>query len=371
MNKLHLASGEEFIGKSFGAKTSTVGEVVFTTGMTGYLETLTDPSYFGQIVVFTAPLIGNYGVFEPQNFEKFKIDNTFESEKIWVKGVIVTEVSEEFSHCQAFQNFSDWLSENNIPALTGVDTRQITQVLREKGCILGSLGDKPDKFEDLLNGYYVPEVSPQKVEILTPENFDKTKNKTIAFIDCGAKNGILRNFLKRKVQVIRLPYNINPFQTDILKKIEETENIKIPEFDGIFFSNGPGDPEMCLETIEIMKDALNAEMPIFGICLGNQILALASGAKTKKMKYGHRSLNQPVQDLQTKKCIVTSQNHGYEVDETTLTENFKVWFKNLNDNTVEGIRHKTLPVNSVQFHPEACSGPEDAEYLFDDFIKNL
>ncbi len=352
---LYLANGQEFTGESFGADVSTEGEVVFTTGMTGYLEILTDPSYYGQIVIFTFPLIGNYGVPE---FSEKEIDRIFESKKIWVKGVVLTENCVNPSHELSHKKFATWLKEQGVPAISGVDTRELTQILREQGCILGGLGDsKPDKFEDPLNGRFVPEVSPNKVNILEPEA-DKATGKTIAFIDCGAKNAILRNFLERGVRIIRCPFDQNPFELG-------------EKFDGIFLSNGPGDPEQCTETIENAKIALKKDIPIFGICLGNQIIALASGGKTKKMKYGHRGVNQPVRDIKSGRCLITSQNHGFEVDEKSLSDEFEVWFENLNDNSIEGIRHKKKPFSSVQFHPEACAGPEDAEYLFDEFVSRL
>ncbi len=355
MKKLFLASGENFAGTVFGADTDTLGEVVFTTGMTGYLETLTDPSYYGQIVIFTYPLIGNYGVFDPKQMVP-GVDKTYESERIWVKGVILTEVSEAFSHCEAFQNFDAWLKAHNIPGLAGVDTRALTQSLREHGCIMGNMGKNPaTDFEDKLKGRYVPEVSPTETTILEPEN---PKGKTIAFVDCGAKNGIFRNFLDRGIRVIRYPFDVNPFEGE-------------HKFDGIFFSNGPGDPEAVTETIDTMKVALEKDIPIFGICLGCQMLGLAAGGKTVKMKYGHRGVNQPVQECSSGHCMVTTQNHGYVVEAESLPADFEVWFKNLNDDSVEGVRHKTKPVFAAQFHPEACGGPEDAQYLFDDFIKAL
>lgn len=354
---LYLANGQKFEGIAFGANTETSGEVVFTTGMTGYLEILTDPSYYGQIIVFTFPLIGNYGVFDEDQFLA-DIDKTFESKKIWAKGVILTEHSEEYSHCQAVKSFAHWLKEHNIPALTGIDTRELTQILREEGTILGTISDKkPTEFTDSLNGRFVPEVSPQKFEILEP-TVQVDNPKTIAFIDCGAKNAIFRNFLERGVRVLRFPFDQNPFEQEI-------------GFDGLFISNGPGDPETVTETITIAKQALEKGIPLFGICLGNQILALASGGKTEKMKYGHRGVNQPCQDIHTGKCIITSQNHGFVVDEASLADDFEVWFRNLNDNSIEGIRHKSKPVFSVQFHPEACAGPEDAEYLFDTFVEAI
>lgn len=360
MTKLYLADGQEFSGHSFGAETEATGEVVFTTGMTGYLEVLTDPSYFGQIVVFTFPLIGNYGVPEPKNFEGCKfcpgVDSVFESPKIWVRGVVIAEESLQHSHETAVKNFQTWLKEQNIPAISGVDTRELTQILREHGTVLGKLGKKADKkYVDELNGRFVPSVSPPIMEIMEPEN---PIGKTVAFLDCGAKNGIFRNFLRRGIRIIRVPYNQNPFELN-------------EKFDGVFLSNGPGDPDTMTETIEIAREAIHRKVPTFGICLGCQMLGLASGGKTKKMKYGHRGVNQPVRDMQSGRCLITTQNHGFMVDEKSLSKDWEVWFENLNDGSVEGIRHKTLPISATQFHPEACAGPEDAEYLFDEFIKQL
>ncbi len=358
--KLFLADGQEFSGQSFGANASATGEVVFTTGMTGYLEVLTDPSYFGQIVVFTFPLIGNYGVPNPKNFEGYKhapkVDKTFESPKIWVRGVVIAEESLKHSHSTAVKSFQAWLKEQNIPALSGVDTRQLTQTLREHGTVLGKLGKNADKkYSDELRGRFVPSVSPQIMEIMEPH---KPIGITIAFVDCGAKNGIFRNFLRRGIRIIRVPFNQNPFELN-------------EKFDGIFFSNGPGDPDTMTETIEIAREAIHRKIPTFGICLGCQMLGLASNGATKKMKYGHRGVNQPVRDKHSGRCLITTQNHGFVVDEKSLSNDWEVWFENLNDGTVEGIRHKTLPFSATQFHPEACAGPEDAEYLFDEFIEQL
>jgi len=355
MTQLYLSSGEKFSGVRFGANVDIGGEVVFTTGMTGYLETLTDPSYYGQIVVFTFPLIGNYGVFDPKQIAE-AVDATYESQRIWVKGVVLTEWSEEFSHCQAFKDFSTWCKENNVPILAGVDTRAVTQTLREHGCIMGAIADQePSSFEDPLAGRYVPEVSPKEVTRLEPDN---ANGKVVAFVDCGAKNGIFRNFLKRGITILRYPFDVDPFASG--------EN-----FDGIFFSNGPGDPETVTETITTMETALGKDLPIFGICLGNQIMGLGAGGKTEKMKYGHRGVNQPCQEIETGHCIVTTQNHGYVVNADSLPGDFEPWFINLNDQSLEGIKHKTKPIFAVQFHPEACAGPEDAEYLFDKFIAEL
>lgn len=354
--KLFLENGLALEGESFGAHTQAEGEVVFTTGMTGYLEILTDPSYFGQIVVFTFPLIGNYGTFPEKSFVE-NIDAMYESSKIWVKGVILTEDSKLCSHYKANSTFAKWLQRNEIPALSGVDTRALTKLLREKGTILGKIAaSKPHTFTDPLKGRFVPEVSPQTVEILDP--IETRRKKTIAFIDCGAKNGIFRNFLNRGIRIIRCPFDQDPFELN-------------EKFDGIFFSNGPGDPKTMTETIEIAKKAITKNIPIFGICLGNQILALAAGGKTRKMKYGHRGVNQPVQEIKTGRCMITTQNHGYEVDETSLPKTFEPWMRNLNDESNEGIRHKKKPIFATQFHPEACAGPEDAQYLFDEFISKL
>ena len=359
MKSVFLQSGESFPGSAFGAEGDAFGEVVFTTGMSGYLETLTDPSYYGQIVTFTAPLIGNYGVFDEKAFCQ-TVDEVYESQKIWVRGVILTEHSLCPSHELAAKRFEKWLADQGVPGISGVDTRHLTTVLREHGTIMGGIAKSEQGiekyFEDPLKGRFVPEVSPTELEILEPQNFS---GKTIAFLDCGAKNGIFRNFLSRGIRVLRFPFDANPFTSG-------------QKFDGLFIANGPGDPETCHETIATTKEALEKDIPVFGICLGNQILALAAGAKTRKMKYGHRGFNQPVQEVGKKEnCLITSQNHGYEVDPTSLPSDYEVWFKNLNDGSVEGIRHKTKPIFSVQFHPEACGGPEEASYLFDAFIEQL
>jgi carbamoyl-phosphate synthase small subunit len=351
--KLVLRDGLVFEGLSFGYDFSVSGEVVFNTGMTGYNETLTDPSYAGQILCLTYPLIGNYGV--PSKIVENNIEKNFESSKIQVKGLIVNEYSIHNSHHESVKSLSDWLKEEKIPAITGIDTRALTQVLREKGTMLGKIviGEDTDYFD------------PNKVnlaeEVSTKELVHYgTRGKKVLLIDCGAKNNIIHSLLKRGVQVTRIPWNY-----DYQSKVNNLD------FDGIMISNGPGDPKMCKETISNLRKSLNEDKPIFGICLGNQLLALASGADTYKLKYGHRGQNQPVYLINEKKCFITSQNHGFVVNENTLQKDWSAWMRNANDNTNEGIRHKTKPFFSVQFHPEANPGPVDTAFLFDEFIKEL
>jgi carbamoyl-phosphate synthase small subunit len=342
---LLLKDGTKFIGESFGSETSSAGEVVFNTGMVGYPESFTDPSYAGQILTLTYPSIGNYGVS----------DKNFESGKIHIKGLIVTDYSKNYSHWTAKKSLSDWLKESNIPAITGIDTRKLTQKIREQGTILGKIliGEKdnidyynPDK-ENLVN----------QVSIKKPQIYKRGK-KTIICIDCGMKNNILRSLLERDITVIRVPWNYNFLESKY-------------KFDGVFISNGPGDPAMLKELHEIIKEAMKLKKPIFGICLGTQIMALASGAKTYKLKFGHRSQNQPCIDTETGHCYITSQNHGFAINEKSLKPGWKVWLRNANDKTVEGIKHKTLPFFSCQFHPEATPGPTDTTHFFDDFQKML
>jgi carbamoyl-phosphate synthase small subunit len=345
--KLILEDGKEFIGNSFGSETSVSGEVVFNTSMSGYPENLTDPSYRGQILVLTYPLIGNYGV--PSESSTNNILDYFESEKIQITSLIVSDYSENYNHWNAVKSLGDWLKENKIPAISGIDTRMLTKHIREHGTMLGKI------------------VFDEDVELIDPNKQNLTsmvsiKEKTIygngsrkvLLVDCGVKNNIIRNFLKRDTTVIRVPFDY-----------DFTEE----EYDGIFLSNGPGDPKMCQETIKNVSKILDKETPIFGICLGNQILALASGADTYKLKYGHRSHNQPVLLKSTNKCYITSQNHGFAIDDKTIGEDWETLFINLNDGTNEGLKHKHKPFFSCQFHPEASSGPVDTEFLFDDFLK--
>ncbi len=363
MLKLILKDGTEVKGESFGyeLKKGEVmdGEVVFNTAMVGYPETFTDPSYAGQILVLTFPMIGNYGVTE--EIDENGLSKHFESTKIHLRGIVVSEESEENSHWESKQKLSDFLKKHKIPALKGVDTRALTQKLREHGVMLGKIADESVKFskrmefEDPNKVNLVAEVSPEEKTILKAKGKEKAR---VALLDCGIKHNIIRAFLDRGVTVIRLPWDYD------LSKLEE-------KYDGVFVSNGPGDPQVADKTIASMKWAMKENKVVFGICLGSQLMGLAVGAKTYKLKYGHRSANQPCIDIVNNKgerCYITSQNHGFAVDEKTLPKDWIVWFKNANDGTVEGIRHKTKPWFSVQFHPEASPGPEDAAFLFDEFI---
>jgi carbamoyl-phosphate synthase small subunit len=346
--KLILEDGTVFAGKSFGSEGSVSGEVVFNTSMTGYPESLTDPSYAGQILVATYPLIGNYGV--PEAVITEGVPDCFESERIQVTALIVSDYSEQYSHWSAKQSLGDWLKQHHIPGLYGIDTRQLTKIIREKGAMMGKIvfGNFDPGFHDPNMENLVARVSSDKV--ITYGN-GPTR---ILLVDCGVKYNIIRHFLKRDTTVIRVPWDYD---------------YSVEEYDGLFISNGPGNPKMCETTINHLAISLNQEIPVFGICLGNQLLALASGADTYKLKYGHRSHNQPVLQYGTNKALITSQNHGFAIDNNSLSDEWEPFFVNLNDGTNEGVRHKTRPVFSVQFHPEASSGPTDSEYLFDDFLR--
>ncbi len=349
--KLILDDGSIFYGQSFGSKKSTAGEVVFNTGMVGYPESLTDPSYKGQILVLTFPLIGNYGV--PDDSEEDFLKKFFESDKIHITGLIVSDYCEKYNHWNAVKSLGKWMEENDIPGIYNVDTRELTKKLREKGVMLGKIiKDKNIRLYDPNQENLVKKVSTKSIKV-----YGGGGNKTkIVLVDCGAKGNIIRCLIKRNVTVISVPWDFD-FNT-----------IKC---DGILISNGPGDPKMCKETISNLRKAIRRKIPIFGICLGNQLLALAAGANTYKLKYGHRSQNQPCIEASSKKCFITSQNHGFAVDKNSLPKFWEEWFYNGNDTTNEGIRHKSGLFSSVQFHPEATAGPVDTEFLFDIFIEKI
>jgi carbamoyl-phosphate synthase small subunit len=348
--KLILEDGTMFIGKSFGSERSVAGEVVFYTAMTGYPESLTDPSYTGQILVSTYPMIGNYGV--PSDQTENGIFRNYESDKVQITGLIISDYSFEYSHWNAIKSLGDWLKEWNVPGLFDIDTRALTKILREKGSMLGKI-----EFEGETVDFYDPnkENLVAKASISGKEVYGNGEFKVV-LVDCGVKNNIIRCLLERKATVIRVPWDYD-FTTE--------------EYDGLFLTNGPGDPAMCGKTVENIKKAIVIEKPIMGICLGNQLLARAAGGDTYKLKYGHRSHNQPVLLKGTNRCFITSQNHGYAVAPDSLPSDWEPLFTNVNDNTNEGIRHKTKPFFSTQFHPEASSGPVDTEYLFDEFVTNI
>ena len=357
--KLILENGDEFNGFSFGAEHPVSGEVVFNTGMVGYPESLTDPSYKGQILALAYPLIGNYGV--PGKEYQDGLLKNFESDKIQVQALVISDYSFRHSHWNAKKSLAEWLKEEDIPAICDIDTRKLTKTLREKGAMLGKI-----VFGDEAIDFYDPNAMDIVKEVTIKEPIfynEKRGNKKIAAIDCGIKNNIIRNLIKRDLTIIRVPYDYNFFKE---------------KFDGVLISNGPGDPKMCRETIINVKKALENEIPTFGICLGNQILALAAGGDTYKLKYGHRSQNQPCilasrlpSANVNKRCFITTQNHGFAADMNSLSEEWQEFFVNANDGTNEGIRHKTKPFFSVQFHPESAPGPCDTEFLFDEFVKNL
>ena len=348
--KLLLEDGTCFKGYAFGHPGSVSGEVVFNTGMVGYTESLTDPSYKGQILAMTYPLIGNYGV--PANKIENQLDLNFESDRIQIQGLLVSEYSFEYSHWNAQRSLDDWLKEHQVPALYGIDTRTLTKKLRYAGTMLGKI-----IYEDQNLDLYDPNQDNLvgKVSIDEPVIYGKGKKKVI-LIDCGCKYNIVTSLMKRGLQVKRVPYDY-----DFLDE----------EFDGIMITNGPGDPKMARKTILNVRKAFDLKKPIFGICLGNQVLALAAGANTYKLKFGHRSQNQPSLELGTNRCYITSQNHGFAVETTTLPTDWEPWFINANDGSNEGIRHKSLPFQSVQFHPEATPGPVDTAFLFDRFADML
>ena len=353
---LILDDGTVFRGLSFGCEKEVTGEVVFNTAMTGYPESLTDPSYAGQLMVLTYPLVGNYGV-PPRTFGPDGIATFMESEKIHAEAIIVSDYSHEYSHWNAVGSLGSWLKEEGVPGIYGIDTRALTKKLREHGVMMGKIviGDAKTDLTDFGqygNVNYVDKVSCKEV-ITYGEGEGK---KRVVLVDCGVKHNIIRSLLKRNVTVIRVPWNYD-FNT--------------LEYDGLFISNGPGDPDTCDAAVQNIRKALAGDKPICGICMGNQLLSKAGGAKIYKLKYGHRSHNQPVRMVGTERCFITSQNHGYAVDNNTLTEDWEPLFINMNDGSNEGIRHKRNPWFSAQFHPEAASGPTDTEFLFDDFVKLL
>ena len=353
---LVLEDGTVLEGKGFGAEAKVTGEVVFNTGMVGYPESITDPSYRGQILCQTYPLIGNYGV-SPKSFE---------SERPRIEGYIISELCETPSHWTSEKTLDAWLKESGVPGICGIDTRALTKKLRSHGVMLGILQTSTGKIDVdslLKESKEIPD--PNKRDLVSEVTIAKTRiynpnaKKTVVLIDCGAKKNITRCLANRKVRVVRVPAG-----TDFGKVMEYSPS-------GIVISNGPGDPKQCVATIKTVRRLMDEEVPIFGICLGNQILALAAGGNTYKLKFGHRSQNQPCLEDGTKRCYITSQNHGFAVDVKSLSKEWRQWFTNANDGTNEGIIHKSGKFMSVQFHPEACPGPVDTEFLFDRFLQTV
>ena len=401
---LILDDGTRFRGQSFGYEKPVAGEVVFNTAMTGYPESLTDPSYAGQLMTLTYPLVGNYGV-PPFSIEANGLPTFMESGRIHAEAIIVSDYSENYSHWNAVESLADWLKREHVPGITGIDTRELTKVLREHGVMMGrivfdeneelrmkneelpcgaavqpdsSFGGEADILHSSFNYgevNYVDRVSCKDIivyaagesktfPVSTPKeelnsqlSIFHSQLKKVVLVDCGVKTNILRCLLRRGVEVVRVPwdYDFNQLQ-----------------FDGLFISNGPGDPDTCDAAVQNIRRAMqNERLPIFGICMGNQLLSKAGGARIYKLKYGHRSHNQPVRMVGTDRCFITSQNHGYAVDNNTLGADWEPLFVNMNDGSNEGIRHKRNPWFSAQFHPEAASGPTDTEFLFDEFVNLL
>lgn len=348
---LVLENGTVFTGKSFGAEDSVIAEIVFTTGMTGYLETLTDPSYAGQIIVQTFPLIGNYGVI-PQDFE---------GKSIKAKGYIVKHWCKDPSNFRCQGDLDSFLKEQKIPGLYDIDTRALVKMIREKGVMNGIITTNLDNVpKKLISSYKITEaVASVSVKQAYTEKAEKEKHHVV-LLDFGLKENIKRCLLKRGCSVTVVPHNTKAKDIIALKP------------DGIMLSNGPGDPAENTEVIENLKDLIKTNIPIFGICLGHQLLALANGFKTFKLKYGHRGCNQPVKDTENGRVFITSQNHGYAVKSETIdTSKAKELFINVNDKTCEGIQYTNANAFSVQFHPEACGGLLDTSFLFDRFVNEI
>lgn len=352
---LVLQDGTKFHGESFGYEKPVAGEVVFNTAMMGYPESLTDPSYAGQLMTLTYPLVGNYGV-PPFTVEDNGIATFMESDKIYASAIIVADYSEKYCHWNAVESLADWLKREQVPGITGIDTRELTKVLREHGVMMGKIifDDDPEN---------VPEANYEGVNFVAQVSckevirYNEGAEKKVVLVDCGVKNNIIRCLINRGCEVIRVPWNYD--YTDM-------------EFDGLFLGNGPGDPDMCEEAVAILRKHLSqTSKPVCGICMGNQLLSKAAGATIYKLKYGHRSHNQPVREVGTNRCFITSQNHGYAVDSKTLGKDWKELFVNMNDGSNEGITHVSKPWFTCQFHPEACSGPVDTEFIFDRFVDML
>lgn len=352
---LVLQDGTKFHGKSFGYDAPVAGEVVFNTAMMGYPESLTDPSYAGQLVTLTFPLVGNYGV-PPFTFGAESLPTFMESDHIHASAIIVSDYSEQYCHWNANESLAEWLKREQVPGITGIDTRELTKVLREHGVMMGQIifDDDPTNIPQAqYEGVnFVDRVSCKEII-----RYNEGAGKRVVLVDCGVKANIIRNLIERGLEVVRVPWNYD--YTGM-------------EFDGLFLGNGPGDPDLCQDAVNILRQQMSkSRKPICGICMGNQLMAKAGGANIYKLKYGHRSHNQPVRMVGTDKCYITSQNHGYAVDASTLDKDWSELFVNMNDGSNEGVRHNTNPWFTSQFHPEACSGPVDTLFMFDLFVEKL
>ena len=352
---LVLQDGTKFHGKSFGYDAPVAGEVVFNTAMMGYPESLTDPSYAGQLVTLTFPLVGNYGV-PPFTFGPEGLPTFMESDHIHASAIIVSDYSEQYSHWNANESLAEWLKREHVPGITGIDTRELTKVLREHGVMMGQIifDDEP---ENIPQAQYEGVNFVDRVSCKEIIRYNEGAGKRVVLVDCGVKANIIRNLIERGLEVVRVPWNYD--YTGM-------------EFDGLFLGNGPGDPDLCQDAVNILRQQMSkSPNPICGICMGNQLMAKAGGANIYKLKYGHRSHNQPVRMVGTDKCYITSQNHGYAVDASTLDKDWSELFVNMNDGSNEGVRHNTNPWFTSQFHPEACSGPVDTLFMFDLFVEKL
>lgn len=352
---LVLQDGTKFHGKSFGYDAPVAGEVVFNTAMMGYPESLTDPSYAGQLVTLTFPLVGNYGV-PPFTYGPEGLPTFMESDHIHASAIIVSDYSEQYSHWNANESLAEWLKREHVPGITGIDTRELTKVLREHGVMMGQIifDDEP---KNIPQAQYEGVNFVDRVSCKEIIRYNEGAGKRVVLVDCGVKANIIRNLIERGLEVVRVPWNY-----------DYTEM----EFDGLFLGNGPGDPDLCQDAVNILRQQMSkSRKPICGICMGNQLMAKAGGANIYKLKYGHRSHNQPVRMVGTDKCYITSQNHGYAVDASTLDKDWSELFVNMNDGSNEGVRHNTNPWFTSQFHPEACSGPVDTLFMFDLFVEKL
>jgi carbamoyl-phosphate synthase small subunit len=363
---LLLEDGTLFLGKGFGAEATVVGEMVFNTGMVGYPESMTDPSYAGQVLCFTYPLVGNYGVPSGEEKDVFGLPRYFESDGIKVTGLVVQEHCQRPSHWASVRSLSGWMSDQGVPGIEGVDTRALVSTIRERGVMMCALANGPAvasrrELKRLLENAarYDSVDFVRRVSVKKPETFGVSEKKVV-LIDCGAKESIIRNMLGRGYAVVRMPFDSS--YADVIKHDPA----------GVIVSNGPGDPRLCVETVKTTARLVDSDVPVLGICLGEQVLGMSQGAETYKLKYGHRGQNKPVVDVVSGRGYVTSQNHGYAVDPKTLSKTeLRPWFINADDKSVEGLVHGNKPCIAVQFHPEAAPGPYDTEFVFDRFTEMI